>query len=91
MRLRLARFGRKVRCAAPRPTLFNSVFGLCRPTVKQLLVSELSLCVPFDASLTAQNLPFYRIFAADSRAPRDGRHIEIVGHYNPIPGELTDQ
>lgn len=33
-----------------------------------------------------KNLPFYRIFAADSRAPRDGRHIEIVGHYNPIPG-----
>jgi len=28
--------------------------------------------------------PFYRIVAADSRAPRDGRFIEIVGHYNPL-------
>ena len=36
-----------------------------------------------------QNLPFYRIFAADSRYPRDGRHLENVGHYNPIPGETS--
>ena len=28
--------------------------------------------------------PFYRIVAADSRAPRDGRFIEILGHYNPM-------
>ena len=28
--------------------------------------------------------PFYRIVAADSRSPRDGRFIEIVGTYNPI-------
>ena len=27
--------------------------------------------------------PFYRIVAADSRAPRDGRFIEIIGTYNP--------
>ena len=27
--------------------------------------------------------PAYRIVAADSRAPRDGRFIEILGHYNP--------
>lgn len=27
--------------------------------------------------------PFYRIVAADSRAPRDGRFIEIVGNYDP--------
>ncbi len=27
--------------------------------------------------------PQYRIVAADSRAPRDGRFIEILGHYNP--------
>ncbi len=33
-----------------------------------------------------KNLPFYRIFVADSRAPRDGKHIEVVGHYNPLPG-----
>ena len=28
--------------------------------------------------------PFYRIVAADSRAPRDGRFIESIGHYNPM-------
>lgn len=27
--------------------------------------------------------PFYRVVAADSRAPRDGRFIEILGRYNP--------
>lgn len=28
--------------------------------------------------------PFYRIIAADSRSPRDGRFIETVGTYDPI-------
>ena len=34
--------------------------------------------------------PFYRVVAADSRAPRDGRHIEVLGYYNPMtkPVEL---
>ncbi len=27
--------------------------------------------------------PVYKIVAADSRSPRDGRFIEAVGHYNP--------
>lgn len=27
--------------------------------------------------------PFYRIVAADSHAPRDGRFIETIGTYNP--------
>ena len=27
--------------------------------------------------------PSYRVVAADSRSPRDGRFIEIVGRYNP--------
>jgi len=27
--------------------------------------------------------PHYRIVATDSRSPRDGRFIEILGHYNP--------
>lgn len=27
--------------------------------------------------------PFYRVVAANSSAPRDGRFIEILGHYNP--------
>jgi small subunit ribosomal protein S16 len=35
--------------------------------------------------------PQYRIVAADERAPRDGRFIEILGHYNPReePSALT--
>lgn len=33
-----------------------------------------------------RNLPFYRIYVADGRSPRDGRHIEIIGHYDPKPG-----
>lgn len=39
----------------------------------------------------AKQKPFYRIVAADSRSPRDGRFIEIVGTYNPIkkPAEIT--
>ena len=32
----------------------------------------------------AKKRPFYRIVAADSRYPRDGKFIEIVGTYNPI-------
>ena len=32
----------------------------------------------------AKKRPFYRIVAADSRSPRDGRFIEQVGYYNPI-------
>ena len=28
--------------------------------------------------------PRYRVVVADSRAPRDGRFIDIIGHYNPI-------
>ncbi len=31
-----------------------------------------------------RNRPSYRIVAADSRAPRDGAFIEILGHYNPL-------
>lgn len=38
----------------------------------------------------AKQRPFYRIVAADSRSPRDGRFIEVVGTYNPItnPAEI---
>ncbi|MGY3749757.1 30S ribosomal protein S16 [Vagococcus acidifermentans] len=35
--------------------------------------------------------PFYRMVVADSRSPRDGRFIEVVGTYNPLknPAEVT--
>ncbi len=29
--------------------------------------------------------PFYRLVVVDSRFPRDGRFIEVVGTYNPNP------
>ena len=32
----------------------------------------------------AKKRPMYRFVATDSRMPRDGRFIEILGHYNPI-------
>ncbi|MBG9988109.1 30S ribosomal protein S16 [Aerococcaceae bacterium DSM 111176] len=33
--------------------------------------------------------PFYRIVAADARAPRDGRIIEQIGTYNPVSEPKT--
>ena len=33
--------------------------------------------------------PFYRLVAADSRSPRDGRYLEIVGTYNPTTDPAT--
>lgn len=33
--------------------------------------------------------PFYRVVAADSRAPRDGAFLEIIGHYNPLTEPAT--
>jgi len=31
----------------------------------------------------AKKQPTYRFVVADARAPRDGRFLEILGHYNP--------
>jgi small subunit ribosomal protein S16 len=33
--------------------------------------------------------PHYRIVAADSRSPRDGRFIEAIGHYHPLDQPST--
>ena len=33
--------------------------------------------------------PSYRVVVADSRAPRDGAFIEIIGHYNPLTDPAT--
>lgn len=35
----------------------------------------------------AKKRPYYRIVAADSKSPRDGRFIEIIGTYHPIEKE----
>ena len=33
--------------------------------------------------------PAYRVVVADSRSPRDGRFLEIIGHYNPLTDPPT--
>jgi small subunit ribosomal protein S16 len=35
--------------------------------------------------------PFYRVVAADSEAPRDGKFLDILGFYNPMkdPAEIN--
>jgi small subunit ribosomal protein S16 len=35
--------------------------------------------------------PFYRIVAADSRMPRDGRYIERLGTYNPLLAKDSEE
>ena len=39
----------------------------------------------------AHKSPYYRIVAADSRSPRDGRFIEVVGTYEVVanPAKVT--
>ena len=39
--------------------------------------------------LGAKKAPFYRIVVADSRYPRDGRFIEMIGTYNPMTDPAT--
>ncbi len=36
----------------------------------------------------AQNKPFYRIVIADNESPRDGKFLETVGTYNPLPNPV---
>lgn len=31
----------------------------------------------------AKKKPMYRIVASDSRSPRDGKYVELIGTYNP--------
>ena len=37
----------------------------------------------------AKHKPSYRLVVADSRAPRDGAFINIIGHYNPLTDPET--
>ncbi len=37
----------------------------------------------------AHKNPQYRIVAADSRSPRDGKFLEILGTYNPLTNPAT--
>jgi len=40
------------------------------------------------ARLGCKNRAFYRIVVADSHTPRDGKHLQVVGFYNPLAGSL---
>jgi len=35
----------------------------------------------------AKKRPFYRVVVAEKECKRDGRFVEVVGHYNPIRDE----
>jgi len=37
----------------------------------------------------AKKQPHYRVVVTDSKAPRDGKFIEIIGHYNPRTEPVT--
>ncbi len=38
--------------------------------------------------LGSRHKPAYRIVASDSRRPRDGQYIELIGTYNPTANEV---
>jgi small subunit ribosomal protein S16 len=37
----------------------------------------------------AKKWPSYRVVVADSQAPRDGRHVDILGYYDPMTKPST--
>lgn len=41
------------------------------------------------ARFGAKKRPFYRVVAAESRAKRDGRFIEVLGTYDPLTDPPT--
>ncbi len=43
--------------------------------------------------LGAKKKPYYRLVAADSKAPRDGKFLEVLGTYDPMkdPAAVTIQ
>jgi hypothetical protein len=77
LRIRLARFGRRVSLVA---------FGVERTTLSSRPPSLLTRLFSPTTTKPLQNLPFYRIFVAEARGKRDGRHIEACGWVDPHPG-----
>ena len=45
------------------------------------------------ARMGAKKKPYYRLVAANSEAPRDGKFLEILGTYDPMkdPAQVTVQ
>lgn len=41
------------------------------------------------ARFGSKKKPFYRMVAANSEAPRDGKFLEILGHYDPMQDPVT--
>ena len=43
------------------------------------------------ARMGAKKRPFYRLVAADSESPRDGKFLEILGFYDPMkdPAQIS--
>ncbi len=48
-------------------------------------------CAPMETKIRltrvgAKKKPFYRLVVAGSESSRDGRFLEVVGHYDPLKG-----
>ncbi|XP_047164079.1 30S ribosomal protein S16-1, chloroplastic-like [Vigna umbellata] len=43
------------------------------------------------ARLGCRNHPFYRVVVTDSKTPRDGKQLEVLGFYNPISGKDEEE
>ncbi|KAL6536944.1 hypothetical protein OROHE_012528 [Orobanche hederae] len=41
--------------------------------------------------LRCRNKPFYKVMDADSRSPRDGKHLEILGYTIPSWLSISDE
>jgi small subunit ribosomal protein S16 len=63
-------------------TIQSSHFSLEEDQPKKMAV-KLRL-----ARLRCKNRAFYRIVAADSYTPRDGKHLQVVRFYDPLAGSL---
>ena len=55
-------------------------------------MEEYSLCLrSVSLELANAKQPHYRVIVADARKARNGRHVDILGHYNPRTEPSTVQ
>src|SRR4029077_16775101 len=62
-------FGGSRQQGRPGPAVWTRRFGLVKIRLRRM---------------GAKKRPFYRLVVADSRSPRDGRFIELLGYYDPL-------
>lgn len=63
---------------------------VCLRRTSQIILEVTQMAVKIRLKrMGAKKAPFYRIVAADSRSPRDGRDIEVIGTYNPLTNPAT--